>query len=79
VADDDGLFAFVGHQLARLAPSGVAFFVGATVMVRLVTALLNLDTSFAFLTPVVIYTARSRSEGEGRYSTAASCCPTPDC
>ncbi len=28
------------------------------------TALLNLDTSAAFLTPVLIYTARSRGEGE---------------
>src|SRR5271165_6011052 len=64
VADDDGLFAFVGHQLARLAPSGVVLFVGATVMVGVVTALLNLDTSVAFLTPVPIYTARSRGEGE---------------
>jgi arsenical pump membrane protein len=64
VADDDGLFVFAGHQLARLAPSGAVLFLGATVMVGLVTALLNLDTSVAFLTPVFIYTARSRGEGE---------------
>jgi arsenical pump membrane protein len=65
VADDDGLFAFVGHRLARAAPSGIVLFFGAVVIIGMVTALLNLDTSVAFLTPVLIYTARSRGEGEG--------------
>ena len=37
---------------------------GAVVTIGMVTALLNLDTSVAFLTPVLIYTARSRGEGE---------------
>ena len=64
VADDDGLFAAAGHRLARVAKSGVALYVGATVMVGVVTALLNLDTSVAFLTPVLVYSARSRGEGE---------------
>lgn len=30
-------------------------------MIGVVTALLNLDTSVAFLTPVLVYTARSRA------------------
>jgi arsenical pump membrane protein len=64
VADDDGLFAATGHRLARTAKSGMAIFVGSTVMVGVVTALLNLDTAVAFLTPVLVYTARSRGEGE---------------
>jgi arsenical pump membrane protein len=64
VADDDGLFAAVGHQLARAAPNGSLLFVGATGLIGLVTAVLNLDTSVAFLTPVVVYTARSRGQGE---------------
>ena len=64
VADDDGLFAAAGHQLARTARNGGVLFVGASVMVGVVTALLNLDTSVAFLTPVLVYTARSRGEGE---------------
>jgi arsenical pump membrane protein len=64
IADDDGLFATAGHQLARAARSGPALFVGATVMVGVVTAVLNLDTSVAFLTPVLVYTARSRGAGE---------------
>lgn len=63
-ADDDGLFAAAGHRLARAAPSGVALFLGAAAMVGAVTALLNLDTSVAFLTPVLVYAARSRGEGE---------------
>lgn len=64
VADDDGLFAAAGHLLARTARSGAAIYVGATVIVGVVTALLNLDTAVAFLTPVLVYTARSRGEGE---------------
>jgi arsenical pump membrane protein len=64
VADDDGLFAAAGQQLARTLRNGVALYIGAVVTIGLVTALLNLDTSVAFLTPVLIYTARSRGEGE---------------
>jgi arsenical pump membrane protein len=58
VADDDGLFEAAGSGLARLAPSGLTLFAGATVMIGLVTATLNLDTSVAFLTPVLVYAAR---------------------
>jgi arsenical pump membrane protein len=64
VADDDGLFATAGHQLARTLRNGVVLFIGAAITIGVVTALLNLDTSVAFLTPVLIYTARSRGEGE---------------
>jgi arsenical pump membrane protein len=64
VADDDGLFAAAGHRLARTSSSGAVLFVGATVMIGVVTAVLNLDTSVAFLTPVLVYAARSRGEGE---------------
>src|SRR5579863_2231701 len=64
VADDDGLFAAAGHRLARSAASGVLLYMGAVVIVGVVTALLNLDTSVAFLTPVLVYAARSRGEGE---------------
>jgi arsenical pump membrane protein len=64
VADGDGLFAAAGYHAARLAPSPGILFAGAAVLVGLVTATLNLDTSVAFLTPVLIYTARSRGSGE---------------
>jgi arsenical pump membrane protein len=64
VADNDGLFAAAGHQLARAARNGPVLFLGAALMVGVVTAVLNLDTSVAFVTPVMVYTARSRGEGE---------------
>jgi|SRR5580658_7154303 arsenical pump membrane protein len=64
VADDDGLFASAGHRLARTSRNGLALFLGASVLIGVTTALLNLDTSVAFLTPVLVYTARSRSESE---------------
>jgi arsenical pump membrane protein len=62
VAADDGLFAAAGHQLARLARRGTVLFLGAAALVGVVTAVLNLDTSVAFLTPVLVSTARSRRE-----------------
>jgi arsenical pump membrane protein len=63
VADGDGLFAFAGRQLARVARSGVLLFAGAVAIIAAVTVTLNLDTSVAFLTPVLVYTARSRGAG----------------
>lgn len=64
VADADHLFAAGGHALARLAPNGVLLYAGTAVLVVTVTTLLNLDTSVTFLTPVLVYAARSRGEGE---------------
>ncbi len=64
VAEGDRLFAAGGHALARQAPNGVALYVGTVVLVVAVTTLLNLDTSVTFLTPVLVYAARSRGEGE---------------
>lgn len=83
VADEDGLFEAAGRRLARLSPNGLALYGGAVVLIVVVTTLLNLDTSVAFLTPVLVYTARSRGEGEAPCSTGAcsspmlgrSCCP----
>jgi arsenical pump membrane protein len=64
VAEQEGLFAIAGHRIARLTTHGAGLFVGSVAVVAVVTALLNLDTSVAFLTPVLIYTARSRGMGE---------------
>jgi arsenical pump membrane protein len=64
VAADDGLFSAAGHRLAAMPGNGIVLFAGAAVLVSLVTASLNLDTSVAFLTPVLVYTARRRGEGE---------------
>ena len=64
VADQDGLFAAAGQRLAAAAPNGTVLFAGAAVLVATVTALLNLDTSVVFLTPVLVYAARRRGRGE---------------
>jgi arsenical pump membrane protein len=45
------------------APNRVALFAGAVIMIGLVTATLNLDTSVAFLTPVLVYAGRNRAGG----------------
>jgi arsenical pump membrane protein len=64
VAEGDRLFASGGHALARLSPNGVLLYLGTAVLVICVTTLLNLDTSVTFLTPVLVYAARGRGEGE---------------
>ena len=64
VADGDGLFAAGGHVLARLSPNGVLLYAGTAALVVAVTTLLNLDTSVTFLTPVLVYAARSRGGRE---------------
>jgi arsenical pump membrane protein len=63
VADGDGLFRFAGQRLGRAARSGTVLFIGAAAIVTVVTVTLNLDTAVAFLTPVLVYTARSRDDG----------------
>jgi arsenical pump membrane protein len=65
VADQDGLFRYAGERLGRLGRGGGLVFAGATVLIAAVTVTLNLDTSVAFLTPVLVYTARSRDPGGG--------------
>jgi Na+/H+ antiporter NhaD/arsenite permease-like protein len=64
VAEEDGLFRAAGGQLGRFSRSGVAFFLGATLLVIVVTATLNLDTSVVFLTPVLIAATRQRGGAE---------------
>lgn len=65
VADGDGLFAWAGRQLARGARNGTLLFAGAVLIIAAVTVTLNLDTSVAFLTPVLVYTAASRDGAAG--------------
>ena len=64
VAEKDGLFAAAGAALAR-APGGtrVAFLLSLA-LVAVVTAVLNLDTSVVFLTPVLLHLARVRGVDE---------------
>jgi len=64
VADDDGLFEAAGSRLAGLVSSDFALFAWAVVLISAVTAVLNLDTSVAFLTPVFVHVARARRSSE---------------
>lgn len=63
VAADDGLFESAGAVLDRLAAGGVTLYAGAIVLIGVVTAVLNLDTSVAFLTPVLVHASRRRRGG----------------
>lgn len=65
VAHQDRLFEAGGDLLAGFAPNGWALYAGSALLVVTVTTLLNLDTSVTFLTPVLVYAARRRGEGEG--------------
>lgn len=64
VARDDGLFDAAGARMASLARGGRSLFVAGAALVALVTAVLNLDTSVAFLTPVLVVAARRRQTDE---------------
>ncbi len=64
VAERDGLFRAAGTQLARVGGDGILFFAGATLLIVVVTATLNLDTSVVFVTPMLIVAARQRGSGE---------------
>ncbi len=64
VAAADGLFEALGAHLAalKLGPRGLLFALLA--LVAAVTAVLNLDTSVVFLTPVLVLAARRRGVDE---------------
>ena len=67
VASKDGLFEVAGSKLARLRGGTIVLFVSMMLLVALVTATLNLDTSVVFLTPVLLHTARHRSVDEDAF------------
>ena len=60
VANDDGVFEWLGELLTRISPRGSVVFAGAATVIVAVTATLNLDTAVAFLTPVLIHASRRR-------------------
>jgi arsenical pump membrane protein len=64
VARADGLFDAAGTAMADVASGGRSLFVAATALIAVVTAVLNLDTAVAFLTPVVVVAARRRRTDE---------------
>lgn len=67
VANEDGLFIRAAGWLARLPGGSVPLYVAAMLLVAVVTVFLNLDTSVAFLTPVLVHLARRRGAGELRF------------
>src|SRR5438552_14547576 len=60
VAAADGLFEALGARLARTTLGAQSLLVALLALVAIVTAVLNLDTSVVFLTPVLVHAARGR-------------------
>jgi arsenical pump membrane protein len=67
VAERDGLFAAAGARLARVPGGARAVYLVALALVAVVTAVLNLDTSVFFLTPVLVHLARARGLDEAPF------------
>jgi arsenical pump membrane protein len=63
-ASDEGLFEALGARVARGRLSPRLLLAALLVLVALVTAVLNLDTSVVFLTPVLVHAARRRGLDE---------------
>jgi len=66
VANDDGLFEWAAGLLDRLPGGDIVLYVASMLLVAVVTVFLNLDTSVAFLTPVLVHVARRRGAGRNR-------------
>jgi arsenical pump membrane protein len=64
VAAADDLFEVAGAHLARMRLGPRGLLIALLVLVAVVTAVLNLDTSVVFLTPVLVHCARRRSLDE---------------
>jgi arsenical pump membrane protein len=64
VAAADGLFEAIGARLARAPLPPRVLLVALLGLVAVVTAVLNLDTSVVFLTPVLVHAARGRGLDE---------------
>jgi arsenical pump membrane protein len=63
-ASADGLFEALADRISRAPLSPRALLIVLLALVAAVTAVLNLDTSVVFLTPVVIHAARRRGLDE---------------
>ena len=60
VAADDGLFEALGARLVRARLGSRSLLCALLALVAVVTAVLNLDASVVFLTPVLVHVARQR-------------------
>jgi arsenical pump membrane protein len=63
VAASAGLFRITGVYLARLHVGEFTRYACVAGLVAVVSAVLNLDTAAAFLTPVLVHMGRSRKQG----------------
>src|SRR6058998_1655457 len=64
VAAEDGLFEALGARLADARLGAQGLLLALLALVAAVTAVLNLDTSVVFLTPVLVHAARGRDLDE---------------
>jgi len=62
VAASDGLFIAAGRALSRACPTPALLFTGLAAVIVVVSALLNLDTAVAFLTPIAVSAGRSQGD-----------------
>ncbi len=67
LAAEDGLFAAVGAQVARLPGSATRLLVLLLLFEACVTAVLNLDTAVVFLTPLFVHAERQRRTDEAAF------------
>jgi arsenical pump membrane protein len=67
VANQDGVFAVAARALGRLPGGEIVLYLAAMLLVAVVTVFLNLDTSVAFLTPVLVFVARNRGADVMRF------------
>ncbi len=82
VAAEDGLFAAAGAALRRACPNSLVLFCGMAALIIVVSAVLNLDTAVAFLTPVAVSAGRRSADPsqdapleEGRSNVGAALLP----
>src|SRR5438132_6962759 len=64
IAAADGLFEALGARLGRMNLGPLGLLLALLAVVAVVTAVLNLDTSVVFLTPVLVHAARRRKLDE---------------
>ncbi|MGC8512363.1 MAG: SLC13 family permease [Acidimicrobiales bacterium] len=74
VAASDGLFVAAGRVLGRACPTPALLFAGLAALIVVVSAVLNLDTAVAFLTPIAVSAGRSQGE-EGQAPISGALLP----
>lgn len=60
VVEADGLFAALGTRIERIGGGPVVLLACLLGLEAVVTAVLNLDTAVAFMTPIIVHAARQR-------------------